>query len=80
MICDTCCAVKRAPQLPSNAIRKNMFGPTDEPRLLEMTLLELGIPLLHILELAPIDEQGDSLYLELTGDLEEVMPNLPEDE
>lgn len=80
LICDTCRAAKREPQLPSNAIRKNMFSPTDEPRLLEMTLLELGIPLLHILELAPVDEQGDSLYLELTGDLEEVMPNLPKNE
>ena len=80
MLCDTCRAAKRLPEMPSNATRKNKFDSTDEPRLQVMTLLELGIPLLHILEFAPVDEQGDSLYLELTGDLGEVMPNLPKDE
>jgi len=76
MLCEACHAAGRLPEVPSNAIRKNMFDSTDEPRLQEMTLLELGIPLLHILEFAPVDGQGDALYLELTGDLEEVMPNL----
>lgn len=80
MLCDTCRTAKRLPEMPSNATRKNMFDSTDESRLQEMTLLELGIPLLHIVEFAPVDEQGDSLYLELTGDLEEVMPNLPKNE
>ena len=42
-----------------------------------MTLLELGIPLLHIVEFSPLDEEHDTLFLELTGDIEEVMPHLP---
>jgi hypothetical protein len=43
-----------------------------------MTLLELGIPRMHIVEFAPVDEDGESLFLELTGDLHEVMPHLPQ--
>lgn len=80
MLCDECRQAGRLPETPSNALRKNLFDSTEESRLQEMTLLELGIPLLHILELAPVDEEGESLYLELTGDLEEVMPNLPKRE
>ena len=41
-------------------------------------MLELGIPLMHIVEFSPRDGNGESLYLELTGDREEVLPNLPE--
>lgn len=77
MLCQACRVAGKLPAMPSNATRKSLFDSTDEQRLQEMTLLELGIPLLHILEFAPIDEVGDSLYLELTGDIEEAMPNLP---
>lgn len=76
LLCDACRAAGKEPVFPSNAVRKDLFDPTDEQRLQEMTLLELGIPRLHIVEFAPVDEGGDSLYLELTGDLEEVLPNL----
>lgn len=76
LVCDACRAAGKHPEFPSNAVRKNLFDLTDEPRLLEMTLKELGVPLLHIVEFAPVDEEGESLYLELTGDLEKVLPNL----
>ena len=42
-----------------------------------MTLLGLGVPLMHIVEFAPENEEGNFLYLELTGDINEAMPNLP---
>ena len=77
LLCTQCHEAGKKPHMPSNAERKNLFDAADEQRLQEMTLLELGIPLLHILEFAPVDEEGDSLYLELTGDLDEVMPNMP---
>lgn len=75
LLCKECRAAGKYPQMPSGAVRKNTFDLTDEPRLLDLSLLELGVPLLHIVEFTPLDE-GDSLYLELTGDLHEVMPNL----
>ena len=77
LLCESCRTAGLAPTMPSNATVKAMFTEADEDRLQEMTLKELGIPLLHILEFAPIDEEGNSLFLELTGDLAEVMPNLP---
>lgn len=76
LLCTECRSAGNTPILPSNATIKNWFADNDETRLLEMTLLELGVPLMHILEFAPEDGQGDSLYLELTGDIDEVMPNL----
>ena len=47
--------------------------------LLDHTLEKLGFPKLAILTVEPVNQTGDSLhieYIELTGDLEEVMPNL----
>ena len=77
LLCDTCRTVGNKPLMPSNATLKNWFDFTDDQSLLEKTLLELGIPLLHIIEFAPCDGSGESLYLELSGDLQEVMPSLP---
>lgn len=77
LLCDACRVRGNPPLMPSNGVLKSWFSPEDEERLQSMTLLELGIPLLHILEFAPADGEGESLYLELTGDLNEVMPHLP---
>ena len=47
--------------------------------LLEHTLDEIGFPKLAILTVGPVNQPSDCLhveYIELTGDLEEVMPNL----
>lgn len=77
MLCSSCQANSRMPTMPSNAELKAMFSPEDEERLQQMTLIQLGIPPLHILEFVPKNSAGDSLFIELTGDLEEVMPNLP---
>ena len=46
------------------------------PRLLDMTLLEIGIPLAHIVEIDFEDEEKLPLFLELTADLPEVLPAL----
>jgi hypothetical protein len=77
LLCEACRAVGNAPIFPSNATIKNWFATDDENMLQDMTLLELGIPLMHIVEFAPENEEGHSLYLELTGDISEAMPNLP---
>ena len=77
LLCEACRAEGAPPRLPSNGIQKNWFSLSDEEELLDMTLLDLGIPLLHIVEFAPVDGDSESLYLELTGDIDEVMPNLP---
>ena len=47
-----------------------------EERILNMTLLELGIPLCHIIEIASEDEDKLPLFLELSADLTEVLPHL----
>lgn len=76
LLCEACRAMGNPPIIPSNATIKNWFTADDET-LQDMTLLELGVPLMHIVEFAPEDEEGNSLYLELTGDIHEAMPNLP---
>ncbi len=76
MLCEECKKAHRPPLSLSNATVKNLFSHEDDPRLLEMSLLELGIPLFHILEFAPLDSSETSLFLELTGDLPTVMPHL----
>ena len=63
--------------LLSDSLLKLDFSRADEPRLQEMTLLELGIPLAHIVEFVPENMSKDSLFLELTADIPEVMPQLP---
>lgn len=78
MLCDDCKKSGAQPDLLSGASLKLHFSLNDEERVLSMTLLELGIPLAHILEFYPLeDNDADSLYLELTADIKEVMPNLP---
>ena len=76
MLCPLCKENKCAPIIPSDATLKVTFSSEDEERLQLMTLLELGVPLFHILEFAPKGSDGNSLFIELTGDLQEVMPNL----
>lgn len=78
MLCDDCKKSGFQPDYLSGATLKLTFSLNDEDRILHMTLLELGIPLAHILEFYPLDDDDtDSLYLELTADIKEVMPNLP---
>ncbi len=77
MLCSTCRGKGLAPLYPSDAILRNSFGFHDEEKLLEMPLHALGIPLLHVVEFSPGDETKETLFLELTGDLDEVMPHLP---
>ncbi len=79
LLCADCAAKHEAPVQLSRAVVKNWFSAADDARILHKPLLALGIPLMHILELAPLDEEGESLYLELTGDIREVMPHLPSD-
>lgn len=76
MLCGDCSSNNLAPLYPSDADLRKSFSPMDEERLLDMTLLELGIPRLHILAFTPEDDPEKILFLELTGDLDTVMPNL----
>ena len=78
MLCGTCREKGLLPAYPSDAVLLNSFDERAEERILEMPLLALGIPLLHILEFFPDDEERETLFLELTGDIKEVMPNHPD--
>ncbi len=48
----------------------------EQAHLQSMTLGELGIPPLHILVFENKDMEKEDLHLEMTGDLERIMPNL----
>ncbi len=52
----------------------------EQEPIMEFTLNELGIPPLHILEFEHSDEQKPPLALEMTGDLQRIMPNLVKSE
>lgn len=77
LLCGECRENHLIPKLLSDSSLKLDFSRADEPRLQEMTLLELGIPLAHIVEFVPEDLSKESLFLELTADIPEVMPQLP---
>lgn len=51
----------------------DIFG-KDSP-LLNYTLVQLGIPLLHVLTVRAKDDDSKTKYVELTGDLNTVLPN-----
>lgn len=44
--------------------------------LLDYTLEQLGIPLLHVLTVRAKEDDSKVKYVELTGDLQAVMPNI----
>ncbi len=48
----------------------------DDERFLDYPLSTLGYPKLAILTVATLDEDGATTFIELTGDLHDVMPNL----
>lgn len=80
LLCENCVASGYQPENLSGGILIKKFTPDCEDRILDMTLLELGIPLAHILEFFPVsDDDADTLYLELTADIKEVMLNLPDE-
>lgn len=62
------------PKMLSEAIEKVVFYEKDDERILELSLHQIGIPYLHIIELYR-DEDGATLALELTADLPRVLPN-----
>lgn len=71
---------EQCPHVPTNASEgEKLFyfyeGPEQEA-IMDFTLSRLGIPPLHILEFEPEDETRPVLALEMTADLEKVMPNL----
>lgn len=75
LLCDACRQRSLPPKYPSDAVLRCSFASQDEERILSMSLLELGIPRFHILEFSSIDDSEDSMFLELTGDLDKVMPH-----
>lgn len=77
MLCAQCKAAGLSPDMLSHGTCVTSFGLDDGERLLGMRLTELGVPLAHIVEFSP-DDDSESLYLELTADLWEVMPRFPE--
>lgn len=80
LLCEECATLGYEPDNLSGATLMKRFTPYSEERILDMTLLELGIPLAHIVEFYPLeDDDLDSVYMELTADIREVMPNLPDE-
>lgn len=77
LLCAPCRKANRLPQLPSDAEVQCFFGPDCGAEILALPLAALGLPPLHVLEFAPVDETGGSLFLEMTGDLAAVLPHLP---
>lgn len=76
LLCAACAEAGRPVIRPSEGKRVFTFSlDSTEERVLNMTLLELGIPLAHIVELEHVGE-GESLFLELSADLPEVLKNL----
>ena len=76
LLCAECQENHLAPSLLSDSKLKMEFSRFDEEQLQEMTLKELGIPLAHIVEFVPMNPEKDSLFLELTADIPELMPKL----
>lgn len=60
----------------SNATVIYHFDNALDDRILKMTLVELGIPLAHILEFDNENDETMPLFLELTADIPEMMPKL----
>ena len=75
-ICEEC---RNAPQQddPSEPIVSSAYffneAETDA-EVLDSTLAELGIPALHVVRM--FDEEENEYYVEMTGDLPRVMPNI----
>ena len=77
LLCHDCAEAGRPAITPSEGVRVFDFSlESTEERILNMTLLELGIPLCHIIEIASEDEDKLPLFLELSADLTEVLPHL----
>ncbi|MBR0140423.1 MAG: ThiF family adenylyltransferase [Firmicutes bacterium] len=81
LLCGRCKEEGREPLFPSNSQRVYDFslGRTEE-KVLGMSLKEIGIPPLHIVEFDHEDEARLPLFLELDGDEKAVIPQITEAE
>lgn len=77
VLCDNCRRHGYLPKQLSGAIRKTDFSLEDESRILEMTLLDIGVPLAHIVAFEDEDEQNPTLFIELSKDIHEVLTQIP---
>lgn len=73
LYCDECPHVKNQ---NSNAEEKITFYDDEAPEIMSLTLNEIGVPYMHIIELYDLDDPSRMLALELTGDMAKVMPAL----
>lgn len=60
----------------TDEIISRFYEGMDDEIFLDFTLSNLGFPKLAILTVATLDEEGIITYVELTGDLPDIMPNL----
>ncbi len=79
LLCEKCRKEGKEPILPSGSKRVYGFslGNTEE-RILGMSLKEIGIPPLHIVEFESEDREKPPLFLELDGDEKAVIPAISE--
>lgn len=60
----------------SHAEEKITFRAGDDSEILALTLAEIGIPKMHIIEMYSEEDLSKVIALELTGDMPEIMPKL----
>jgi len=73
-VCSTCQRTKHPVTKDPQPTGIRTLSEGTEPRLLDLTLEELGVPALHILE---VRTPKGSRRIELSGDLEHTLPNWP---
>ena len=73
LYCDDCDHVEN---MLSGGIEKVCFYDTDDDVILDRTLLEIGVPRMHVIELYDEDDPTKMLALELTADMPAQMPEL----
>ena len=76
VLCDNCRQHGMLPERLSGGIRKTDFSMRDEDRILDMTLMDIGVPLAHIVTFENSDGLHAPLFIELSKDIREVMPHL----
>jgi adenylyltransferase/sulfurtransferase len=75
LVCSACSAADRAPEGDPQIRRISQISENSEASILDLSLKELGLPPLHVLEARL---SAGSRWVELTGDLASVLPRWPE--
>ena len=78
MLCSNCRDHHNPPIQLSDANLKTSFSIDDDKVILDLSLVDIGVPLGHIGLFEPEDEAQFPLLIELSDDIHKLIPNLPE--